>query len=136
MNTNPPDNLILFDGVCNLCSASVQFIIERDKKGVFTFASLQSDIGKRYLSQAGLPDEELNTFLLVEKGKIYTQSDAALRIVRCFGWQWKWLYGFTIAPRFIRNGVYNFIAQNRYRWFGKKAACWLPTPELKSRFIT
>lgn len=127
--------LILFDGVCNLCNSSVLFIIKRDSKEVFKFASLQSELGKALLQEFKLPATELNSVLLIDKGKFYNKSDAALNIARHLHGLWPMLYGLKIIPLFIRNGVYDWIAKNRYRWFGKKEACMIPTPELKSRFI-
>lgn len=128
----PP--LILFDGVCNLCNGSVQFIIKRDKEAVFRFASLQSETGRKVLEQFHLPTDTFNSFVLLEDGKMYTRSTAALRVFsRVKGW--KWTGAFLYVPKFIRDGVYNLIARNRYRWFGKKDECMIPTPELKSRFL-
>ena len=125
--------IILFDGVCNLCINSVQFVIERDKKRQFRFASLQSNIGKKYQEKAGLSD--LGTVLLVENGNIYQKSSAALRIARRLDGLWALLFIFIIIPPFIRNAVYDYIARNRYRWFGKQDSCWLPTPDLKVLFL-
>lgn len=127
--------IILFDGVCNLCNGAVQFIIERDKKQQFRFASLQSDIGKQYQTKAGLSTDSIDTILLVENGKIYQKSSAALRIARRLDGLWFVLFGFIIIPTFIRNGVYDWIARNRYRWFGKQDSCWMPTPDLKVLFL-
>lgn len=127
--------IILFDGVCNLCNNSVQFVIERDKQRQFRFASLQSEIGQQYQAQAGLPKGELGTVLLVKNGKIYKKSSAALRIARQLDGLWSLLFVFIIIPPFIRNAVYDFIARNRYRWFGKQDSCWLPTPDLKVLFL-
>lgn len=127
--------LILFDGVCNLCSGSVQFIIRRDPQRLFRFASLQSELGQSFLKQAQLPPVELQTLLLVENGKIYKRSTAALRIARRLRGAWKLLYGLIIIPPFIRNFIYNWVARNRYRWFGKKESCWIPTPELRELFL-
>ena len=129
-----PKPIVLFDGVCNLCSGSVQFILKRDKNNLFQFASLQSKPGQEYLKKFNLPADTFNSFVLVEGDNIYTRSTAALRIARNLK-GWKWLYGFRIVPKFIRDAVYNLIAKNRYRWFGKKDECWIPTPELKSRFL-
>ncbi|MES2776114.1 MAG: thiol-disulfide oxidoreductase DCC family protein [Bacteroidota bacterium] len=133
-----PENeqpVILFDGVCNLCSSAVQFIIKRDKKKLFRFASLQSDFGQKILSDNNLSPTDLSSFILLENGKIYTKSAGALRVVRKLNAAWPLLYGFIIVPPFIRNAVYNWVAKNRYKWFGKQEACWLPTPDLKARFI-
>lgn len=112
--------IILFDGVCNLCNGAVQFIIERDKKQHFRFASLQSKIGQEYQQKAGLALDKIDTILLVENGKIHQKSTAALRIARQLDGFWSLLFVFIIVPAFIRNAVYNFIAKNRYRWFGNK----------------
>lgn len=127
--------IILFDGVCNLCNGAVQFIIERDTKQQFRFASLQSDIGKRYQAKAGLSINELDTILLVENDQIYQKSTAALRIAKRLNGLWFLMFGFIIIPAFIRNAVYDLIARNRYRWFGKQESCWLPTPDLKVLFL-
>lgn len=126
--------IIFFDGVCNLCNRSVQFIIRRDPEGIFRFASLQSAAGQQVLQQFNLPQDTFNSFILYEDGKMYTRSDAALRVFSRLK-KWKWMGMFKIVPRFIRNAVYNLIAKNRYSWFGKRDECMIPTPELKSRFI-
>jgi predicted DCC family thiol-disulfide oxidoreductase YuxK len=127
--------IVLFDGVCNLCSNSVQFIIKRDKKNQFLFGSLQSRAGQEYLRKFNLPADAFNSFMLVENGTLYTRSTGALRLLRYLGAAWPLLYGFIIVPKFIRDAVYNWIAKKRYKWFGKKEACWLPTPELQSKFL-
>ena len=127
--------LILFDGVCNLCSGFVQFVIARDKAGYFKFGSLQSEVAQPYLEKCRLQGSELTSVVLYENGECFTRSDAALRIFKKLSGGWPVLYGFIVVPKFIRNQVYNFIATNRYRWFGKQESCWLPTPELKSRFL-
>jgi predicted DCC family thiol-disulfide oxidoreductase YuxK len=126
--------IILFDGVCNLCSGSVQFILKRDTKKQFRFASLQSSAGQELLKKFNLPANTFNSFVLVEEEKIYTRSTAALKIARQLK-GWSWLSVLRFVPKFIRDAVYNLIARNRYRWFGKKDECWVPTPELKSRFL-
>lgn len=131
MNDKP---VILFDGVCNLCSGSVQFILKRDKEKKFLFASLQSSYGQSILKQFGLPANTFNSFILFEEGKIFIRSTAALKIFPQLK-GWKWVKIFWAVPRFIRDAVYNLIAKNRYKWFGKKNECWLPTPELKKRFL-
>lgn len=127
--------IILFDGVCNLCSNSVQFIIERDPKRVFKFASLQSSYGQSQLEKFNLDRNSLYSIILIKEGEIYQRSDAALLIARELQGGWSFFYAFIIFPRFIRDLIYNFIAKNRYRFFGKKDACWIPTPELRNRFI-
>ena len=128
-------SLILFDGVCNLCNSSVQFILLRDKKDRFRFASLQSDYGQSILKQYNLPTDKFNSLALVENGKIYQKSTGALRIARNLKGLWPMLYGFIIVPPFIRNLIYDIIAKNRYRWFGKKEECMLPRPEWKQKFL-
>jgi len=127
--------VLLFDGVCNLCSGAVQFIIKRDKKKQFLFASLQSESGSTLLKKFNLPANDLNSFVLAEGDKIYTRSTAALRVAKKLGGGWKLLYGLMIVPQFIRNAVYDVIARNRYKWFGKKDECMIPTPQLKERFL-
>ena len=127
--------VVLFDGVCNLCNSVVQLVIKQDQKKLFRFASLQSDFGQQVLRQFNLPDTEFNSFIYLENGKLYTKSTAALRLAKTLGGFWKLLYGFMIVPPFIRNGVYNWVARNRYTWYGKQESCWLPTPDLKMRFI-
>lgn len=127
--------VILFDGVCNLCNGSVQYVIKHDKQGLFRFASLQSDSGQELLQQYQLPQSDFTSFVLMEEGEIYTRSTAALKVARKLSGIVKLLYGFIIVPAFIRDGVYNFIAKNRYKWFGKQESCMIPTPELKERFL-
>lgn len=127
--------VILFDGVCNLCNSSVLFIIQRDPKAKFRFASLQSDFGKAQMLRFGLNHTELGSVLLIKEEILYQKSNAALEIARNLTGGWPLLYVFKIIPAFLRDWVYNGIAQNRYRWFGKKDACMIPTPELKSRFV-
>lgn len=130
MNNKP---VILFDGVCNLCNGSVQFILKRDKENKYQFASLQSGFGQKILNQFNLPADNFNSFILFQDGKIFTRSTAALKIFSQLK-GWKWVQIFRIVPEFLQNAVYNVIATNRYKWFGKKDECWLPTPELKGRF--
>jgi predicted DCC family thiol-disulfide oxidoreductase YuxK len=130
----PPEALILFDGVCNLCSGSVQFVIKRDPTAYFKFASLQSDFGQKQLRQLGLDHQSFHSIILITEGKVYQRSDAALEIAKKLNGAWPLFYGFKILPRFLRDAVYNLISRNRYKLFGKKDACWIPTSELKSRF--
>ncbi|MEQ8909059.1 MAG: thiol-disulfide oxidoreductase DCC family protein [Vicingaceae bacterium] len=132
--------LILFDGVCNLCNGAVNFIIDRDPNKVFLFAPLQAEESKEILNtnpKASSHDlNEMNSILLIENEKIYQKSTAALRIAKSLSGLWPILYSFIIIPRFLRDPIYAFIAQNRYRWFGKKESCRLPTDDLKSRFLS
>ena len=127
--------IILFDGVCNLCNSSVQYVIKHDPNARFTFASLQGKTGQELLKKHGLSDNELNSFVLIINDKVFTRSAAALTVAKQLSGVTKMLYGFMIIPPFIRDGVYNFIAKNRYKWFGKKDSCMIPTPELSSRFL-
>ena len=126
--------VILFDGVCNLCSGSVQFILKKDKKKRFLFASLQSEYGQKLLQQFNLPPDNFNSFILYQEGKIFSKSTGALKMFSLLN-GWGWVNVFWIVPKFIRDAVYNLIANNRYKWFGKKEECWLPTPELRARFL-
>jgi predicted DCC family thiol-disulfide oxidoreductase YuxK len=128
--------IVLFDGVCNLCNGAVQFIIRHDKKNIFMFASLQSEVGRKILEQYNFPLDELNSFILIENNKAYTRSTGALRVAKKLNGLWPLLYGFIIIPKFIRDSIYNRVAGNRYKWFGKKDACMIPTPELKARFLS
>ncbi len=125
-------SVILFDGVCNFCTASVIFIIKRDPAGKFKFASLQSEYANNIL---GSVEHAMDTLLLVEEGKLYKESTAALRIARDLKGGWKLLYAFIVIPKFLRDSVYRLIARNRYNWFGKKDQCMVPTPELRDRFL-
>lgn len=127
-------NIILFDGVCNFCSQSVQFIIKRDPSHVFHFASLQSDVGRKLLKEYDL-EENLNSVVYISDRKAYEKSDAALQICRRLNGLWKILYIFYLVPRPVRNIVYDFVAKNRYKWFGKADSCMIPSPDIKSRFL-
>ncbi len=127
--------VILFDGLCNLCNSSVQFVLKRDKEAQFHFASLQSAYAKELLQKFNLSSADLNSFILYKEGRIYTRSTGALMVAKQLSGAWPLLSAFLMVPAIIRNGVYNLIARNRYKWFGKKNECWIPTPELKSRFF-
>jgi predicted DCC family thiol-disulfide oxidoreductase YuxK len=126
---------ILFDGVCNFCNASINFIIDRDKKGIFKFAALQSEIGQDLLKKYSLEQDTFDSIILEKEGKIYQKSDAALEIARNIDGLWKIFYIFKIIPLFLRNPIYDLIAKNRYRIFGRTDACRIPTAELKARFL-
>lgn len=128
-------NVILFDGVCNLCNGAVQFVLKRDTRHAFRFASLQSNYGQQQLIKFGLDPNSLHSIILIRDTHFFQQSDAALEIARKLNYGWPLLYSFKILPQFIRDGIYNLIANNRYRFFGKREACWIPTPELKERFL-
>ena len=135
MANNATHPIVYFDGVCNLCNGAVQFVLKRDKKGVFRFAALQSEEGQELLARIGLSGEALKTIVLVEDGTVYTHSTAALRLARRLSGLWPLLYVFILVPRPVRDGVYNWIARNRYRWFGRTESCMLPRPEWKERFL-
>jgi len=131
--------IVLFDGVCNLCVGSVRFIVARDPRGRFRFASLQSEAGAalvaRHAGGAGIDGGIPDSIALIEDGTLYWRSDAALRIARGLSGAWPVLGAFLIVPRFVRDGVYRFIAARRYRWFGKRDTCMMPTEELRGRFV-
>ena len=123
--------VILFDGVCNLCTGSVQFVIERDSGKQFRFASLQSPVAERLLGRR----DELESMVLVQDGEVYRKSTAALRIARRLDGLWPALAIFLVVPRFLRDAVYDWIGRRRYRLFGKRDVCWTPQPELADRFL-
>lgn len=127
--------IILFDGVCNLCNGAIVFIIKRDKKDLFRYAPLQSEIGKELASKHNIDLNLVDSIILVSNGKAVAKSTAALRIATQLSGGWPLLGIFLIVPTFIRNWVYDVIARNRYKWFGKKEACMIPTPELRSKFL-
>ena len=131
MNEHP---VILFDGVCNFCNGSVNFLIRLDKKARFRFSPLQSDFGQVMLKFEKLPPQP-DSFILVTGDKWYEKSSAALKILGLLPWYWKWTQIFWLVPKFLRDGLYEFISRNRYKWFGKKDQCVIPTPEVKHRFL-
>lgn len=130
-----PDNLILFDGVCNLCSALVQFVIRHDREAKFRFAAIQSEIGRKIYQSHGLDPADLQTFVFIADGKVVLRSDAAIEVVSRFGGAWRIFAIFRLVPRVARDFVYSTIARNRYRWFGRKEVCMIPTPEIDERFL-
>lgn len=127
--------VILFDGYCTLCSWSVQFIIKRDKQDYFRFASLQSEIGKSLIHQFGIPEDFDQSVVLIKDNSIYFKSEAVLRITKRLRHLWPFLYVFIIIPKLIRDGIYSFIAKNRFRWFGKKDSCYMPEEDLSYKFL-
>jgi len=135
MNNFENKSIILFDGVCNLCNASVNFVIKHDKKEHFLFASLQSDAAKEILLQFHLKNLKIDTIILIEANKVYYKSTAALLIVKHLEGPFKLLFGFIIIPKFLRDWIYRFIANHRYNWFGKRESCMMPSFKLKNRFI-
>lgn len=133
-----PDHgpIVLFDGACNLCDASVRFVVERDREAVFRFAALESRAARDLLQGAEATEPLPDSVLLVEQGRVFTRSTAALRIARRLGWPWKLAYALVVVPRFVRDRCYDWVAKRRYAWFGKKDACMVPTPELRARFLS
>ena len=133
MNDRP---VLYFDGMCNLCNGTVQFIIKHDQQKAFLFAPLQSAQGQAAIADTvSSSAETADSVILFEGGKYYTRSTAALRIAKRLNGLWPILYAGIILPRFIRDGIYNLISKNRYKWFGKRNECMIPTPELKERFL-
>lgn len=130
-----PQPILFFDGVCNLCNSSVQFVIRHDKKNQFLFAQLQTPAGQKALANTDIPSSGKESVILHIDGKYYTRSSAALHTLRLLGWPWATGFVFIIVPKPVRDAVYNFISRNRYRWFGKKDHCMIPTPDLTKRFI-
>ena len=125
--------LILFDGVCNLCSTSVRFVIQRDPHKQFRFASLQSGLGIQLSRQHECPG--MDSMLLFTGGQLYTKSTAVLKTLKLIGGGWRLMYGFIIVPVPVRDWVYDFIGQRRYRWFGRTQQCWIPDEDISDRFL-
>ena len=132
---DPAKYIVLFDGVCNYCNAMVNFAIRHDKKAILKFAPLQSEAGKRLKEKYKIPDE-IDSVIFIDNNIAYTHSDAAIRIAKHMEWPAKLLYGLIIIPKFIRQPIYKWIAGNRYRWFGKKGECMMPTANVKARFLS
>jgi len=129
------DNVVIFDGVCNLCARSVRFILDHEADQTLRFTPLQSAAGSRLMRELGLDPDDARTFVLIADGKAYVKSDAAIRLSRYFRRAWKPLGLIKIIPRWIRDRVYDVVARNRYRWFGRLDSCMVPTPDLRTRFI-
>ncbi len=128
--------LILFDGICNLCNSSVQYVIKHDKKDIFMFTPLQSDIGKQIIKEFSIDTTKVDSILLYSKEKgLKSKSTAALQVSKQLGFPTNLLSIFLIIPAAIRNWVYDYVAKNRYKWYGKKDECMIPTPELKAKFL-
>jgi len=134
-NVQKDHPVLLFDGVCNLCNGFVQFVIKRDAKGVFRFTALQSDVGQDLQKAFQLDQNQLDTVILIYQNKVYSHSDVALQIAKTLGGLWSIFTIFSIIPKSSRDAIYNWIAQNRYRWFGKQESCMLPRAEWKNRFL-
>lgn len=135
MKNTEASSVLLFDGVCNLCNGFVQFIVKRDSESKIHFASLQSDVAKSILRKHQLPSEHLHSVVFIENGVAYTQSAAGLRVLKSLGFPWNILYVFIILPKGFRDAVYDCIATNRYRWFGKQEVCMIPDADLGKRFL-
>ena len=127
-------DIVIFDGICNLCARSVQFILRHESEPRFQFSPVQSAAGARILETHGISAAEVATFILVSEGKVYTRSTAALRIATHFKGAWRLLRILGAVPRPLRDALYNVVARNRYSWFGKAESCLVPTPELSARF--
>lgn len=136
LNLPPSKKIILFDGVCNLCNSAVQFVIQYDKNDVFRFVALQSPLGKEIVKYLGIDTKNIDSIVLYEPGvAYYYKSAAAIEIARDLGGFWHLGTVFRIIPTGIRNLLYDYIAKNRYKWYGKKESCMIPTPELKIKFL-
>ena len=132
---NLPDNIVFYDGDCGFCNSSVQFVLERNRKENVKFASLQSDFGAKTLAIFNLPTDYVSSLVLVENGNVFVKSDAALKLAKHLNGLWKIGSVLLIIPKFIRNPVYDWIARNRYKWFGKKEVCWIPEEKWGKRFL-
>lgn len=129
------NGIIIFDGVCNFCNSSVNFIMERDTHNYFKFTANQHEAGKKILSDNGVNVEDVSTVFLYKNGKLYKKSTAALHIARALRFPWFLFYAFILIPSPIRDIVYDFIARNRYKWFGKKETCRMPSPAERTKFL-
>jgi predicted DCC family thiol-disulfide oxidoreductase YuxK len=128
--------IILFDGVCNLCDSAVQFVIRHDKKDIFRFVQLQSELGQKIIQHIGLAAAKIDSMVLYQPGKAYYyKSDAAFNILRQLSGAYRLLLVFSIFPKSVLDRVYDYVAKNRYKWYGKKESCMVPTPELQSKFL-
>ena len=129
--------IILFGGICNFCNRWVNFIIRHDKKGKIKLAALQSEAGKRILKENNLAQliDNMDTFIFIDEEKNYTRSSAGIRIAKYLNGGWKLFFAFIIVPKFIRDGAYNWLAKNRYKWWGKRNECMIPTQDVKERFL-
>ncbi|PZD79189.1 thiol-disulfide oxidoreductase DCC family protein [Mesonia sp. K7] len=137
MTTLPEDKLIiLFDGVCNLCNNTVDYVLRKDKKDIFRFASLQSELGQQLLKERGIDPNEVDSIVMIDPGKAYyVKSTAALKIAQQLGGGISFLHNFIFLPESFRNVVYDFVARNRYKWYGKRETCRMPTAEEKTKFL-
>lgn len=127
--------VVLFDGVCNFCNATINFLIDRDPTDRFRFAAQQSNIGQKVMQQHGLTDLMLNTIIVLDNGKMLTESGGALRLARYMPFPWRLLSWLAIVPPFLRNWGYRLVAKNRYKMLGQADACRMPTPEIRAKFL-
>ena len=127
--------IVLFDGVCNFCNGSINFVIEHDKAGYFKFAPLQSEVGEELVEKHGIDTTDTDSVIVIENERAYTHSSAALRIAKRSDGIWSLAYAFIIVPKPIRDLVYRVFAKYRYRMFGKQDACMIPTPDIRARFL-
>jgi predicted DCC family thiol-disulfide oxidoreductase YuxK len=128
-------SVILFDGVCNLCNGFVQFVIARDPQARFQFAALQSSAAERLLGPRDTHGDWPDSMVLVTEGRVFTRSAAALRILRGLRVPWPLAFAFIVVPPPLRDWLYDIVARNRYRWFGRRDVCMVPTPDLRARFL-
>jgi len=134
-DSNTLSPLIIYDGVCHLCNRSVNFILKQDRKKIFCFTPFQSSFAGNLLKDNSIDLNAMETVILFIDGKFYTRSDAALKIALLLGGKWGLFYPLYIFPKFMRNGFYNIISRNRYKWFGKADSCIIPNQETQERFI-
>lgn len=127
--------ILIFDGVCNICSFGVRTILRADRQGLFRYAFGQGPVGRRLKADYGLTEGDLENVALIEDGRAYVKSDAVLRVVRRLPYPWSLLRVFGLLPRSVRNPLYSLVARNRYRWFGKRTACFMPAPEHEKKFL-
>lgn len=127
--------IVVFDGQCLLCNGWVQFLLRHDRRGRFRFASIQGEAGGRMLADAGLRVEGLQTLLLVDGDRSWQHTDAILRVLHGLGWPWRLAWAACLIPRPLRDGLYRWLARNRYRWFGRSAQCMVPDPQVAARFL-
>ena len=132
---DPGKPIILFDGVCNYCNSMVNFIIRQDTQKKFVFAPLQSEPAQRLLKMHNLPSTAFDSFVLIDNKKAHLRSSASLNVFKRLPWYWKWTQIFWIVPAFLRDAIYNLVARNRYKWFGRKESCMIPAPEVQARFL-
>lgn len=131
----PDGPILLFDGVCTLCDHAVQFVLDHEPDGQIQFASLQSSVGRALLAAHGVDPESIDSVVFVDRGRAYLQSDAALRVASRLTWPWRGATVGRVLPRAVRDRMYAYVARNRYRWFGTRDACRIPTPETRARFL-